>query len=110
MRVTLGARISHISVAALMCSTSPRAGTPRATGSAAAAAGVHSLLKKIDNSLKAELAGDAQSDYPNQETREVVDAHWVEVRPIELHSHALSRAIRPQLTQGPLTCRSAPSR
>jgi hypothetical protein len=42
---------------------------------------VHSLLKTIDNSLKADLNGDAKSDYPNQETREVIDAHWVEVCP-----------------------------
>ena len=66
---------------ALMCSASPRASIPRATGSAAAAGGVHSLLKTIDNSLKADLNGDAKSDYPNQETREVIDAHWVEVCP-----------------------------
>ena len=63
---------------ALMCSASPRAGKhPRA--SAAVAGGVHSLLKTIDNSLKTDLSGDPKSDYPNHDTREVVDAHWVEV-------------------------------
>lgn len=75
------APILTIRAVALMCSASPRASIPRATGSASAAGGVHSLLKTIDNSLKADLNGDAKSDYPNQETREVIDAHWVEVCP-----------------------------
>jgi len=77
-----------------MCSASPRAGKhPRA--SAAVAGGVHSLLKTIDNSLKTDLSGDPKSDYPNHDTREVVDAHWVEVcrhRPI---SCALARGLPP---------------
>ena len=79
---------------ALMCSASPRAGKhPRA--SAAVAGGVHSLLKTIDNSLKTDLSGDPKSDYPNHDTREVVDAHWVEVCRHRPTGCALARGLPP---------------
>jgi len=46
-----------------------------------ATAGIQLLLQRNDNSLKRELTGDSDSKYPNQETREVIGAHWVEVGP-----------------------------
>ena len=57
-----------------------------ASAASTATAGVHSLLHRIENSLKEDLIGDPQSEYPNQETREVLGAHWVEVGPQPLPS------------------------
>ena len=68
----------------LMCGTPPRAGLARSA--ATAAAGVQSLLQRLDNSLKRELTGDSESVYPNQETREVIGAQWTEVGPQALPS------------------------
>jgi len=64
--------------------TSSRAGYVRS----AAAAGVSSLLQRFDNSLKRDLNGDSseESEYPNQQTREVIGAQWVEVGPQPLPS------------------------
>lgn len=64
---------------ALMCLTQPRTTSIRMAGTAAA--GMQSLLQRIDNSLKRDLTGDSDSKYPNQETREVIGSQWVEVGP-----------------------------
>ena len=65
---------------------SPRVRSMSASAASTATAGVHSLLNRIENSLKEDLTGDPQSEYPNQETREVLGAHWVEVGPQPLPS------------------------
>ena len=50
---------------------------------------------KLDNSLKRDLSGDEQSEYPNRETREVIDAQWVEVGPTPLPAPPAQPPARP---------------